>query len=84
MDSDLSVECLISTGVVTALVKGPASTMCAVYSVIMGIGKAEDGSAARIVRRACKSMACRQAYTSRVNEPGVRGVDMNQGRYLPV
>ena len=75
MDNDLSVECLISTGVVTARVKGRAKRTCAVYSVIMGMGKAEDGSSARVVSRTCKSVACRhESYTPSDNEPGVRGV----------
>ena len=49
-DSDLNVECLISTGVETVRVKGRAGNMCAVYSVVMGIGKAEDGRSVRPVR----------------------------------
>jgi len=81
-DSDLNVECLISTGVVTVRVKSRAGSMCAVYSVVVGIGKAEDGRSARVVCTACKSAARRWIDTSSDNEPDVR-VDVNQGHYLP-
>ena len=67
-DSDLNVECLMSTGVVVVVaavgVKGRAGRMCTVYKVVVGIGKAEDGMSARVVRRACKSAARRRADTS--------------------
>ena len=76
-DSDLNEECLISTGVVTVRVKGRAGSMCAVYSVVVGIGKAEDGRSARVVCRACKSAARRRADTSSYDEPGVRRIDAN-------
>ena len=64
VDSDLNVECLMSTGVVGVFVKGRAGRMCAVYSVVVGIGKAEVGRSERVVLRACKSAARRRADTS--------------------
>jgi hypothetical protein len=58
------VECLMSTAVVTVCVKGRAGRMCAVYNVVVGIGKAEDGRLERVVWRACKSAARRRVDTS--------------------
>jgi len=42
-DSELNVEFLILRGVVTIRVKGRGGSMCAMYSVVVGIEKAEDG-----------------------------------------
>jgi hypothetical protein len=68
-DRDLNVECLMSTGVLAVREKDRAGRMCTVYSVVVGIGKAEDGSAARVVPRACKSAARRRADTSNCTSP---------------
>ena len=54
----------MSTGVVAVREKGRAGRMCTVYSVVVGIGKAEDGSAARVVPSACKSAVRRREDTS--------------------
>jgi hypothetical protein len=63
-ESDLKVECLMSTGVLVVRVKTRARRMCAVYNVVVGIGNADDGRSASVVRRACKSAARRRADTS--------------------
>lgn len=60
----MNAECLMSTGVVAVRVNGRAGRMCAVYKVVVGIGNAELGSAARDVWRACRSAARRRVDTS--------------------
>jgi hypothetical protein len=55
VDGKLNVVYLILRGVVAIRVMGRAGSICAIYSVVMGIGKAEDGRSTRImIRRACE------------------------------
>ena len=43
VDSELNVEFLVLRGVVTIRVKGRGGIVCAKYTAVMGIEKAEDG-----------------------------------------
>ncbi len=64
-ESDLNVECLMSTGVVAVRVEARVGRICTVYRVVVGIEKADDdGRSTRVVRRACKNAARKRADTS--------------------
>ena len=71
-ESDLNVECLMSTGVVAVCVKARARRMCTVYRVVVGIGNADEGRSASVVRKACKSAARRREDTSGDHKHGLR------------